>query len=79
MEDAGITIADLIGYFASAVVLISFIVKDVRKIRIVNSFGCALFVAYGILLGWNWPIIITNVAIIIVNAYYLFFAKSKSE
>ena len=79
MEESGISTADLVGYFASAIVLISFIVKDVRKIRIVNSFGCALFVVYGILLGWNWPIIITNVAIMLVNAYYLFIAKTKSE
>lgn len=79
MEESGISTADLIGYFASAIVLISFIVKDVRKIRIVNSFGCALFVVYGVLLGWNWPIIITNVAIMLVNAYYLFIAKTKSE
>lgn len=79
MEETGITLADLVGYIASAVVLASFIVKDLRKIRIVNSFGCALFVLYGVLLGWNWPIIITNVAIMVVNVYYLFFAKSKSE
>lgn len=66
---------EIIGYLASLFVLLSFFNKDLRKLRIVNSVGCALFVAYGVLLG-SIPIIITNVAILLVNSYYLFLKKS---
>jgi hypothetical protein len=66
---------EIIGYIASAGVLISFLMKDIKTLRIVNSVGCALFIIYGIMLGWSWPIIITNAAIIGINAYYLFIKK----
>jgi len=65
---------EIIGYLASLFVLLSFFNKDMRKLRLVNSVGCGLFVAYGILL-FSIPIIITNVAILCVNGYYLFVKK----
>ncbi len=70
MEILGITLTEWIGYAASLGVLVSFLMKDIKILRIVNSVGCALFVAYGFMLG-SIPIIVTNVAILIVNAYYL--------
>lgn len=45
-------------------------------LRYVNSIGCLFFVAYGLLLD-SWPIIITNVAIVCVNLYYLFINKKE--
>ncbi|AWH75631.1 uroporphyrinogen decarboxylase [Dokdonia sp. Dokd-P16] len=65
---------EIVGYLASLFVLLSFLNKDLRKLRIVNSIGCALFVTYGVLLG-SIPIIITNLAILFVNGYYLFIKK----
>lgn len=62
---------DFIGYLASFLVLFSFLMKKMRSLRIINTLGCTLFVAYGFLLDFSWPIIITNVAIIIINIYYL--------
>lgn len=70
MDILGIPGTEWVGYAASLGVLISFLMKDIRVLRIVNSIGCALFVAYGFLLG-SIPIIVTNVAILLVNAYYL--------
>ena len=66
---------EIIGYIASAGVLISFLMKDIKTLRLVNSIGCGLFIVYGILLGWSWPIIITNSAILGINAYYLLVKK----
>ena len=60
-----------IGYIASAVLILSFMLKNVRTLRIVNSLGALLFVVYGIFLDLAWPIIITNVFIIMVNVYQL--------
>lgn len=65
-----------IGYVASFFVVLSFVLKDIRKIRFVNMIGCIAFVAYGILNNWMFPIIIPNVVICLVQVYYLFFRKS---
>jgi len=70
MEILGVSLVEWVGYAASLGVLVSFLMKDIKVLRIVNSVGCALFVAYGLMLG-SIPIIVTNVAILFVNAYYL--------
>jgi hypothetical protein len=65
---------EMIGYAASAGVLASFFMKNINTLRIVNCFGCFFFIFYGIMLE-SIPIIITNVAILLVNFYYLFLKK----
>lgn len=73
MEFLGISLVEWVGYTAMATVLISFLMKSVTKLRIVNSFGCLLFVFYGVLLTpISKPIVITNVAILCINLYYVF-------
>ncbi len=71
MEFLSISLTDIIGYGASLGVLVSFLMKDIRTLRIVNTVGCILFIAYGFLLHTSWPIIITNVSITCINIYYL--------
>lgn len=78
MEFLGITLTEWIGYLASFFVMISFFMRNIITLRYVNSIGCSFFIAYGILLG-SWPVIITNVAILAVNFYYLFINKRKPE
>ena len=68
-------ITSIIGYSASVFLILSFMFKDIIKLRIMNTVGCALFVIYGFLLDNNWPIIIPNVFIMAVNIYQLL--KSK--
>lgn len=78
MELFGITGTEYIGYLASFMVLISFTMKDVKKLRTVNMIGCLLFVAYGFLMPTirvGLPIIITNIAIFCVNFYFSFIKK----
>jgi len=74
MEILGVSGTEWIGYLASLFVLLSFLMRNITTLRYVNSVGCLFFVAYGILLD-SWPVIITNVAIVLVNAYYLFINK----
>lgn len=74
MELFGITGIEYIGYLASLMVLISFTMKDVKKLRLVNMTGCILFIIYGFLmptLRIGLPIIIANLAIFGVNLFYL--------
>ncbi len=60
-----------VGYIASLVLMISFLMKNINTLRIINSIGAILFVIYGIMLVTSWPIIITNTFILGVNIYYL--------
>ncbi|WP_191859316.1 uroporphyrinogen decarboxylase [Hanstruepera ponticola] len=71
-----ITVTDWVGYAAMATVLISFLMKKVNNLRMVNSVGCLLFVIYGFMLNpLSYPIIITNTAIFLINIYYLVLKK----
>ncbi|KFE99380.1 uroporphyrinogen decarboxylase [Chryseobacterium formosense] len=66
-----------IGYAASVFIVLSFILKDLTKIRIVNLIGCICFVTYGFLNGMLWPVIIPNAIICFVQVYHLVTAKKK--
>lgn len=73
----GISITEWVGYLASLVLIISFMMKDVKTLRLINSMGAIIFVIYGIMLNTSYPIIITNVFILGANMYYL--SKMKTE
>jgi hypothetical protein len=66
-----ITSTEWVGYLASIVLMISFVMKNIRNLRLINSIGALLFVVYGFMLNTSWPIIITNVFILGVNVIYL--------
>ncbi|NML68919.1 uroporphyrinogen decarboxylase [Chryseobacterium sp. RP-3-3] len=70
-------ITTYIGYSASIFIVLSFILKDVRKIRIVNMIGCVCFVIYGIFNGMLWPVIIPNGLICFIQVYYLLAGNKK--
>jgi len=63
--------AEIVGYIASLFVLVSFLMKDIKKLRLINSIGCMLFVIYGVLLNFSIPIVLTNTAILIINTIAL--------
>lgn len=64
-------ITNFIGYGASLFVVLSFVLKDITKIRIVNLLGCILFVIYGIFSDYLWPIIIPNAILCFIQTYHL--------
>jgi hypothetical protein len=64
-------ITDFVGYGASFFVVLSFIMKDIKKLRIVNLIGCVLFVLYGIFCNYLWPIIIPNAILCFIQVYHL--------
>ena len=66
-----ISLTEGVGYLASLVLMISFVMKNINALRIVNSTGCFLFVVYGFMLATSWPIIISNGFILGVNIFYL--------
>ena len=60
----------LIGYLASVFLGISLLVNNDLKFRWLNTFGCFTFVVYGAMIG-AFPVILTNVALFIINVFYL--------
>ncbi len=72
------TFTEWIGYMASFIVMISFLYKNIRTLRLINSTGAIVFIIYGILLN-SIPIIITNLFILGANIYYLFIKKQRDS
>ena len=71
----GVSYTEWVGYLASVVLIVSFLMKNVNTLRIINSVGAFLFVLYGIMLAISWPIVITNSFVLMANVYYL--SKTK--
>ncbi len=69
---------EYIGYLASLLVLVSFLMKNMTYLRLVNTLGCLVFIAYGALLP-SIPIIITNAAIVLINSFYLLKIRKKTS
>lgn len=61
---------ELIGTLASVLVLISFLMKGEKKIRLINIVGALLFVIYGILIN-AFSVWFLNGALILIHIYYL--------
>lgn len=64
-------ITNFIGYAASFFVVLSFILKDLQKVRVINLIGCVLFVLYGIFSNYLWPVMIPNGILCFIQAYHL--------
>lgn len=69
---------EILGYVAMILVAGSFLLKDVVKLRLVNSCGAACFVVYGWLIG-SLPVVGLNVFVVCVNAYYIIKSRQVIE
>ena len=67
---------EVLGWIATAVVVGSFAIQDVRKLRIINMIGSMLWIAYGFLKQDN-PIIFVNISIILMHTYW--FIKNRKS
>lgn len=64
-------IVELIGYFSSLLVLVSFLMTSVIKLRIVNSIGAAIFTVYAAIIG-SYPTALMNLCLVGINMYNLY-------
>jgi hypothetical protein len=64
------TVYELIGYSASALVVISLAMSSLIRLRIVNLVGALVFSLYGVLIG-SLPVLVTNLAIAGIDVWYL--------
>lgn len=64
------SIAEILGYLASIFIACSLLMKDIKKLRYINSIGCILFVIYGIIIE-AYPVALMNGFCVLINLYYL--------
>lgn len=64
------TLYELIGYLASALVVLSLLMTSVLRLRIIGFVGAVVFSTYGVLID-AIPVVVTNGAIIVVHGYHL--------
>ena len=62
--------AEIIGLVATILVLISFLFKNVRTIRLISIVGCIVFVVYGIMIS-ALSIWLLNGLLIFIHIYFL--------
>jgi len=69
---------EIIGYIATLTTVISFLNKDVNKLRLINFIACVEFILYGILIH-SIPVILVNVIVGVINLFYLLIKKTKNK
>ena len=65
----------IIGYIATIITLLSFTFSNMKMLRITGCIACVLWILYAIMRN-DVPLVLTNVAIIIIHFFY--FLKRKS-
>ena len=65
---------EIIGLLGTLFVLLSFLMKDLKNVRIINIIGAVLFVVYGVLINAYSTWILNGVLIII---HIIFLVKRK--
>lgn len=66
----GDTVLQAVGYFSTVLILISFLMTSVLKLRLVNLIGSAIFVVFAFLTK-SYPTAIMNVGLRIINVYFI--------
>ena len=74
----GVELWTYIGYVASVIVFISFIMTSVVKLRWVSAIGSALFSVYGFMIG-SIPTGILNAGVVAANIYNLIRMKKRED
>ncbi len=69
-------LVEIVGYIAMTFLVLSFIPKQIVRIRVINLIGCLFFVAYGIMLQ-AWPVAISNGFVAIIQVYHLINLKKE--
>ena len=67
---------EAVGYVGSALVLVSFLMSSVVKLRIVNMVGSIIFATYALIIK-SYPTAVMNIALVCINLYYLWKLRKK--
>ena len=64
-------IIDIIGYIGTVLILYSFTIESMFKLRVVNSIGSIVWIIYGIGI-WAGPTILVNVCVLSIHSYWFY-------
>ena len=65
------TIIEIVGYIGSFLVLVSFLMTSVFKLRIVNTIGSFIFMVYALIIK-SYPTAIMNFCLVLINLRFLY-------
>ncbi len=63
-------ILELVGYFASALVLVSLLMTSVVKLRVLNGVGALIFAIYALLIH-SYPTAVMNFCLVVIDLWFL--------
>ena len=61
---------DVLGFAASALIVVSLTMRSIVRLRLVGMLGAAAFIAYGLWL-LAWPVVTTNVITLSIHVFRL--------
>lgn len=67
-----------VGYLGSMLVLISFLMSSVVKLRVINSIGGFIFALYAVVIQ-SYPTALMNFCLVAINIYYLIRVKKTNR
>ncbi|MBP3708863.1 MAG: YgjV family protein [Treponema sp.] len=72
------TIIEIIGYVGSAIVLLSFLMTSVVKLRLVNSLGSLIFMTYALIIH-SYPTALMNLCLVLINLRFLWKMRNTEK
>lgn len=67
---------DIFGYIGTVLILYSFTIESMKKLRIVNSIGSVFWIIYGLSIGAN-PTILVNSCVLCIHLWW--FIKNRKN
>jgi hypothetical protein len=61
---------EIIGWIATVFIVISFLQKDIIKLRLFSLVGAILWTLYG-LIGQSWSIVFLNIMITLIQVFWI--------
>ncbi|HIF9184648.1 YgjV family protein [Photobacterium damselae] len=68
----------LLGYVASALIILSLIMKNIKTLRYVNLAGCSLYAVYGLIIQ-AWPVFAMNFICVGINLYRIYTLNKQEQ
>jgi hypothetical protein len=63
-------LTEAIGIVATLTIIVAFSIKGELKIRVIDTIGAVIFVAYGVLIG-SLSVILLNVVLVFIQLYHI--------
>ena len=69
---------EIVGYIGSFLVLVSFLMTSVFRLRVVNTIGSVIFAIYALIIK-SYPTAIMNICLVLINLHFLWNMRKESK